>query len=88
MWQADVTVTNDCWSQRWQRLPNGSYPLLSGPNLGLAFLRNTPPTRRLMDAWLACKASNDSWDQKCFQQVGTRCSCYKLAPDRLLQRWS
>lgn len=67
--QADVTVTNDCWSQRWQRLPNGSYPLLSGPNLGLAFLRNTPPTRRLMDAWLACKASNDSWDQKCFQQV-------------------
>ena len=67
--QADVVVSNDCWSQQWERLSNGSYPDRSGPNLGLLYLRNTPHTHTLMQEWLECKRSNDTWDQKCFQQV-------------------
>lgn len=70
--QVDVIVANDCWKQPWERLPNGSYPIPSGPNLGLLYLRNTQHTHALVRDWQECKVANGSWDQRCFQQVDSR----------------
>lgn len=68
--QADLIVSNDCHANRW-KMP-GPWEGGTSPNLGLAWLRNTPQTQNLMDMWLDCRSDNAtdfSWDQLCFKQV-------------------